>query len=194
MGTDRKKLTRPKGAKPTQPRPRKKPAKVDKVLELIAHYRGYGYSATKPEYPETLTLPGFVDKREQHEHRKADCTVFVGGVVMALTMATFHWSMADYRGLMIAEDPVDPWSAVKAWARALGRHTYDGGGSTTPGAWYAVQGWSGLQDGQFTRGSRGHQWLERNGKTWQLASNEATLIEAGPIPTRYKEIRRVRVA
>ena len=159
------------------------------VSELFEQYAGYvwGYS---PEYPETLRLPAFVDKRESHEAKQADCTVLVLGIVMALTIDTFNWTRQDYRDGTL-QDPAVPWSSPAAWSRASGRE--DIGAAPTPGyGVWAVQGLSGLQNGAFGRGTHGHQWLEYGGYAWHL-SKSTGLTRASAIPG-YSARVAVRIA
>lgn len=160
------------------------------VLALIMHYADYKWTRVKPEYPETLTLPRFVDKREPHEHKAADCTVMVLGVVMALTVNSHVWTMADYRDGTL-QDGKKPWSCPDAWSRATGAPVVTDHRST-PGGVYAVQGLSGLVNEAFVRGTTGHQWIECDGKAWHLSRSKGVLTLGGTVPG-YKSTRAVRI-
>jgi len=167
------------------------PATMPKaVLDILSHFAGYTWG-TKPEYPETLTeLPAFVDRRESHEGKQADCTVLVGSVVMCLTSGKHEWTRQDYRDLMLM-DGNSPWSAAEAWARATGAAATSDY-PTPAGAVHAVQGLSGLVNGVFGRGTTGHQWLEFDGKAWHLSRSGKVLTMAGDIPG-YKTRRSVKI-
>ena len=170
--------------------PKKKaPATMpDEVLDILSHFAGYTWG-TKPEYPETLALPSFVDRRESHEARQADCTVLVGSVVMCLAWE-YEWTRQDYRDLMLM-DGDKPWSAAEAWSRATGAPVLSSHPTPT-GAVYAVQGLSGLVDGVFGKGTSGHQWLEFSGQAWHLSRSGRVLTMAGAIPG-YKTRRSVLI-
>ena len=161
-----------------------------KVSDILSHFDSYVWG-TSPEYPETLAnLPAFVDRRERHEAKQADCTVLVGSVVMCLTTAHL-WPRQDYRDLMLM-DGSKPWSCADVWRRATGAPIISGC-TIPPGEVHAVQGLSGLVNGVFGKGTTGHQWLEFNGKAWHLSRSGKTLTMAGKIPG-YKTRKSVRIA
>lgn len=179
--------------KPATKKPKKAKATVTMpkaVLDILGHFAEYVWG-TKPEYPETLTnLPTFVDKREAHEGKQADCTVTLGAVVMCLTNGKHVWTRADYRDLMLM-DGSKPWSCAEAWSRATGAPV-NSSGTTPAGEVHAVQGLAGLVDGAFGKGTTGHQWIEFNGKAWHLSRSGKTLTMAGKIPG-YKLRKSVRI-
>ncbi len=169
---------------------RAKPKAVHPILAVLQHYEGYGYTTIDPSYPETLALPNVAKPavRQPHEARAADCTVFVGGVVMALTLDCFNWTGLRYKEAMVMY-PDRPWSAVDVWGRAVASWTRPEGCAP----WKAVQGWSGLLGGRVTTGSRGHQWLlDPRGRAWHLSRSQGKLVQAGAVPqfaeTRFVEL------
>ncbi len=171
--------------------PRKSKAKKEmppSILATLDAFNDYVWG-TSPEYPEELKLPSFVDKRESHEPKQADCTVVVGAVVMVATNI-YPWTLADYRDLMLM-DGNSPWSAVDAWSRATG-FPVSSEGTSCPDEVTAVQGLSGLVNGVFGKGTTGHQWIEFNGLAWHLSRSGKVLTRGGVIPG-YKVRKSVRL-
>ncbi len=158
------------------------PAEIE---ALVSFYDDWTYNSSSPQYPEDMVLPKFVDHREPHEHTHADCTTFVGSVVMAYTLTSYTWYWSDYKDLMVMGD--DIWSAPAVWARATGNDTNAIYSESfySPGSVFAVQGWNEAR-------TRGHQWLEMDGLCWHMSRTKGRLVRAATgLSDHFHDTRRV---
>jgi hypothetical protein len=90
------------------------------------------------------------------------CCVFLGGVVGCVydtargTVPAAAWTPKAWSRFMVPAD--EPWGMItESVAAGIGTEFH---GTPVAGAWYLVQGWSGLVNGAVVAGSKGHQWLQ----------------------------------